>query len=690
MHTSAANTIEQRQKALHQAGQSLASRPAQSLAEVEALLSEDPNNVTAAQIKGSALRLLGRTGEALATLSALKEKMPGRAVLYHELGLCFGALGDNQQSVKHLRKALELKPDFSAAWLALSNQLDSQGDQAGSQAALERHLQTSTRHPELIQAAHHLQAGKLGQAEPIIKDVLKKHPEDVSAIRMLADLAIRLDRFHDARNLLERCLELAPDFTLARQNYASVLRRLHELPEAMHEIETLLREDPANPRYLILKASVLTQLGKHAAAVDIFEGVIKDYPNQFAAQMSYGHNLKTLGRVDEAISAYRRTVEISPTTGEAYWSLANLKTFRFSDEDVSNMRAAVTSGGGDADDQSHLAFALGKALEDRGEYDESFKFYRRGNEIRRIEHSYDPRRNMYNAVRQVKTCTAELFAARSGAGCQAPDPIFVVGLPRAGSTLLEQILASHSMVEGTTELPDIIALSRLLAGDRKANPSGLYPEILRELAPARLRELGESYLESTRVHRSALPFFIDKMPNNWLHVGLIHLILPNAKIIDARRHPMAGCFACYKQLFARGQTFTYDLTAVGHYYRNYIKVMDHWDEVLPGKVLHVQYEDMVADSETQIRRVLEHCKLPFEERCLRFYETERAVRTPSSEQVRQPIFQEGLEQWRNYEAHLDPLKKALGPLLERYAINREEALAVKPFPARSVLTKEVR
>lgn len=669
MQTLSAHAVEKQRKALHQAVRSLASKPAESLARAEALLGDDPGNQQAAQVKGTALRLLGRTGEALATLSALRDRMPGRAALFHELGLCHGALGDNQQAVEYLRRAVDLEPGYSAAWLALSNQLDSQGDQAGSHAALERHLQTSTRHPELIQAAHCLHAGKLGQAEPIIKGVLNKNPNDVSAIRMLADLAIRLDRYPDARNLLERCLELAPDFTLARQNYATVLRRLQHLPEAMREIEILLRQDPANPRYLILKASVLTQLGRNTAAVEIFENVIKDYPNQFAAQMSYGHNLKTLGRVDEAIVAYRRTVEISPTTGEAYWSLANLKTFRFSDEDVANMSAAVTSGGGDADDQSHLAFALGKALEDRGEYDESFNFYRRGNEIRRLEHRYDPRRNMYNAVRQVKTCTAELFAGRAGAGCQAPDPIFVVGLPRAGSTLLEQILASHSMVEGTTELPDIIALSRRLAGDRKANPAGLYPEILHELSPARLRELGESYIESTRVHRSGLPFFVDKMPNNWLHVGLIHLILPRARIIDARRHPMAGCFACYKQLFARGQTFTYDLTAVGHYYRNYIKVMDHWDEVLPGKVLHVQYEDMVADAETQIRRVLQHCQLPFEEQCLRFYETERAVRTPSSEQVRQPIFQEGLQQWRNYEAHLDPLKQALGPLLERFPID---------------------
>ncbi len=657
------------QDTLRQAGQSLASKPAESLAQVEALLNDEPGNLPAQHIKGAAQRLLGRTREALATLSALTGEMPDNAVLHHDLGLCFGAVGDNQQAEKHLRKAVELQPAYSGAWLSLSNQLDSQGDNAGSQAALERHLVTSTQHPELIPAARYLQSDELAKAEPIIKGVLKKHPNDVSAIRMLADLAMRLSRFEDAKNLLERCLELAPDFTLARQNYASVLRRLQRQSEALIETEKLLREDPKNPRHLMLKAAILTQLGKNSAAVDIFERVVKDYPNQSAAQMSSGHNLKTLGRVDEAIAAYRRTVEISPTTGEAYWSLANLKTYRFSDEEIDTMRATVTSGGGDADDQNHLAFALGKALEDRGEFDESFKFYKRGNNIRRIHHTYDPKRNMYNAVRQVKTCTAELFAGKGSGGCADPDPIFIVGLPRAGSTLLEQILASHSQVQGTTELPDAIAISRKLGGRDKNNPATRYPEILRELSAEQRVELGQGYLDSTRAHRNDLPFFVDKMPNNWLHTGLIHLILPNAKIIDARRHPMAGCFACYKQLFANGQTFTYDLGHVGHYYRNYINVMDHWDEVLPGKVLHVQYEDMVADSETQIRRVLDYCNLPFEEQCLRFYETDRAVRTPSSEQVRQPIFQEGLEQWRNYETHLDPLKKALGPLLERYPVD---------------------
>jgi tetratricopeptide (TPR) repeat protein len=386
--------------------------------------------------------------------------------------------------------------------------------------------------------------------------------------------------------------------------------------------------------------------------------------------MSYGHTLKTVGRLEESIEAYRKCIRLSPEVGEAYWSLANLKTFRFSDEDIDNMRQQVTSEGGDADDQSHLAFALGKALEDRGDYDESFHFYRRGNAIRRIEHRHNPQVNVLDSVRQVRTFDKTFFEQREGWGCHSAEPIFVVGLPRAGSTLLEQILASHSQVEGTTELQDIIAISRKLGGRSRQNPAGKYPEILAQMSAEEFRELGESYLETTRIQRTGSPFFIDKMPNNFRHIGLIHLILPNSKIIDARRHPMGGCFSGFKQLFAHGQTFTYGLEDIGKYYRDYVRLMDHWDAVLPGRVHRVQYEDMVSDTENQIRALLDYCGLEFEEQCLRFYETERAVRTPSSEQVRKPIYKEGMEQWRNYEAHLGPLKEALGPeIRERYSID---------------------
>jgi tetratricopeptide (TPR) repeat protein len=388
------------------------------------------------------------------------------------------------------------------------------------------------------------------------------------------------------------------------------------------------------------------------------------------AQMSYGHTLKTVGRLDEAIEAYKKCIRLRPEVGEAYWSLANLKTFRFSDEDIDNMRNQVTTEGGDADDQSHLAFALGKALEDCKGYDESFKFYRRGNAIRRIEHRHNPKVNVLESLRQVRALPSTFFEQRRGWGCQAPDPIFVVGLPRAGSTLLEQILASHSQVEGTSELQDIIAISNKLGNKNRENPAGKYPEVLAEMSQDQFRELGESYLESTRIQRSNTPFFIDKMPNNFRHIGLIHLILPNSKIIDARRHPMGGCFSGFKQLFARGQTFTYDLEDIGKYYRDYVKVMNHWDEVLPGRVHRVKYEDMVADTDGQIRALLDYCELDFEDQCLRFYETDRAIRTPSAEQVRKPIYKEGLEQWRKFEAHLDPLKEALGPeVRQQYSID---------------------
>ncbi|MGH8034523.1 MAG: tetratricopeptide repeat-containing sulfotransferase family protein, partial [Lysobacterales bacterium] len=519
-----------------------------------------------------------------------------------------------------------------------------------------------------VEAIELLQDGKLGKAERIARDFLKRYPADVSAIRILADIGVQLKQLEDARQLLERCLQLAPEFHLARHNYAVVLARLQKLDEAHAEVEKLLAMEPDNPGYLILKGSILVRRGDHPEALQIYERVLKNYPRQAGAQMSYGHTLKTVGRLEEAIQAYRRCIALSPGVGEAYWSLANLKTFRFSEDDIDLMRSQVTTEGGDPDDQAHIAFALGKALEDREEFDESFHFYRRGNAIRRINHRHSARINVFDTARQIKTLNAAFFAIRQGQGCPAPDPIFIVGLPRAGSTLLEQILASHSQVEGTGELSDIITIARKLGQKSRKNPASKYPEILNDIPAEKLRELGEGYMRTTRVQRNHLPYFIDKMPNNFRHIGLIHLILPYAKIIDARRHPMGCCFSNYKQLFARGQTYTYDLIDMGRYYRDYVTLMDHWDHVLPGRVLCMHYEEMVADTENQVRRLLDYCGLPFEESCLRFYETQRAVRTPSSEQVRQPIYQSGVDQWRHFEAHLGPLKEALGPVLQRYPI----------------------
>jgi tetratricopeptide (TPR) repeat protein len=657
------------QSALKNAADLLAHDPRLAEEQVHEILKVYPDTIEAKRILASAYRLQKMPQKGLDVLTPLHAGHVDSPGFLHQIAQCFGGVGRGDDAIKALRRAVTIDPTHAAAWQTLGHQLMVAGDEEGSRKAFDRHFALSTRHPELVEAIKLVRAGKLGKAERIVRDLLKKYPVDVSAIRILADIGFKMGQLKDASLLLERCLELAPDFHAARHSYAMILMRQQNPEAALYEAEKLLALDPNNPNFLSLKASILTRIGDQSEALELYEKVLKNYPNQARAQMSYGHTLKTVGRLDESIEAYKKCIRLSPEVGEAYWSLANLKTFRFSDEDIENMRRQVTAEGGDADDQSHLAFALGKALEDRGEYDESFKFYKRGNGIRRIEHTHDFKVNVLESVRQVRTLPRAFFEQRKGWGCQAPDPIFIVGLPRAGSTLLEQILASHSQVEGTSELQDIIGISRKLGNKNRENPSGKYPEILTELTSDQILELGESYLETTRIQRSDTPFFIDKMPNNFRHIGLIHLILPNSKIIDARRHPMGGCFSGFKQLFAHGQTFTYGLEDIGKYYRDYVRLMDHWDAALPGRVHRVQYEEMVADTEAQIRVLLDYCELDFEEQCLRFYETDRAVRTPSSEQVRKPIYKDGLEQWRHFEAHLDPLKEALGPeVRQRYSI----------------------
>lgn len=653
---------------LHAAGL-LQKNPALAQEQAREILQRYPESMTALHVLGAAMRMQGDVAAALEVLRPLAQRNPEEAPVLLDYAMCLGAAGQGDEAVSTLRKALEIDPGFAAAWLALGDQLNVTGDAAAAEQAYDKHLALVSKHPELVEAAKFLNRGNLAKAEQISREVLKKDPLDVVAMRILASVGVKVGQLKDAAHLLERCLELAPDFHLARHNYAALLVRRNELEVALQQVEILLRAEPNNPNSLILKATTLVRMGEHAAALAIYENILQHYPLQSDAYMNYGHTLKTVGRLDESIEAYRKSISLRPATGEAYWSLANLKTFRFSDDDLQNMREQVVETGGDPEDQAHLAFALGKALEDRKQYDESFQFYERGNAIRGQHHRYNAKINVYNSARQVKALDAGFFETRKGWGCQATDPIFIVGLPRAGSTLLEQILASHSRVEGTAELPDIIAMSRKLGEKSRKNPASLYPEILRDLSADKVKKLGENYIETTQVQRHGLPFFIDKMPNNFQHIGLIHLVLPNAKIIDARRHPMAGCFSCFKQLFARGQTFTYDLTNLGKYYRDYLILMDHWDRVLPGRVHRVQYEDMVADTETQIRALLDYCGLEFEEQCLRFYETKRAIRTPSAEQVRQPVYKEGLEQWRNFEAHLGPLKAALGPVLQRYPID---------------------
>jgi tetratricopeptide (TPR) repeat protein len=515
----------------------------------------------------------------------------------------------------------------------------------------------SAWHPRLIEAAIALNENRLDVAERILKPHLKEDPFDPKAIRMLAELAGRIGRWRDAENLLRRAVELAPGWTAPRANLAMVLGRTGRPAEAMELLDSVLAEEPEWVGNWNLKAATLGRLGDFAEAISIYEDVLKRAPGQPRVWLSYGHMLKTIGRLADGIAAYRRAIEMRPTLGEAWWSLANLKTVKFDDSDLEAMRRALDSPDlGDAD-RVHLDFALGKALHDAGRTDEAFAHYTNANALRLKAAPYDAGRIAATVDRCIAAFTSDAFAERPG-GCDAPDPIFIVGMPRAGSTLIEQILSSHSQVEGTAELPDIPTLARR---------TGAYPAAILAASADERRQLGEEYLKRASVQRrTERPFFIDKLPNNWLFVPFIQLVLPNAKIIDARRHPLGCCVSNFRQHFARGQDFTYDLSHVGRYYADYVRLMAHVDAVLPGRVHRVIYERMVDDTEGEIRRLIDYCGLEFEPACLEFYNTDRAVRTPSSEQVRRPIYRDATEEWRAYEEHLGPLEDALGPVLDAY------------------------
>jgi tetratricopeptide (TPR) repeat protein len=653
--------------ALAQGARMLRPRPDLAEQQAHAILEAAPGHPAAVLLLAQARRAQGDLTAALAALEPLAQGQPRWAAAHLELGLARGAAGDSRGAVRALSHATTLKPDLAEAWGALADQRRLLGDTRGADAARARQLGCAAADPMLLEAGASLAEGKLAVAEHLLRDILKARPDEIAAIRMLAEVATRLGRYEDAEALLVRCLELAPGFTPARHNLAVVLYRQTKAAAALEEIEALLADDPANPGYRNLQAAALGQLGEYGRTIAVYEALLKDYPNQPKGWMSLGHALKTVGRQDDAIAAYRKALDQLPSLGEAWWSLANLKTVKFSDADVAAMRAEAQRPDISDEDRFHLQFALGKALEDAGDYEASFEQYRLANALRKQSLDYDADETSSHLARSRALFTRGFFAERRGQGAQAPDPIFILGLPRAGSTLVEQILASHSAIEGTMELPDMPAIAKRLGARARRDEPSAYPDILAELDADALRALGEEYLARSAPQRKlGRPLFIDKMPNNFAHVGLIHLILPHAKIIDARRHPLGCCFSGFKQHFARGQGFTYDLTDLGRYYSDYVALMDHFDAVLPGRVHRVIYESMVADPETEVRRLLDYCGLPFEEGCLRFYENDRAVRTASSEQVRRPIFTDGLEQWRNFEPWLGPLKAALGPVLAAY------------------------
>lgn len=618
---------------------------------------------TLAEALAHAQRLL-RTDPALAREQATEilSVAPAHAGGHLLLGLALAALGEHLEAVEALRRAVALDRNSSRGWRALGDQLTILGDANGADDAYAQSIRASTTDPAVMEAARALCDGKLAIAERRLRAHLHDHPTDVAAIRMLAEVGARLGRFEDAEKLLARCLQLAPSFHAARHNYAIVLHRQSKAAETLEQLDTLLEAEPDNPSFVFLRAAALARVGEYAEAIAIYQRALQRFPNSARTWLSLGHALKTAGRSADSIAAYARAAEIAPNFGEAYWSLANMKTYRFDAPAVSRMQAQLNSADLSQEDRFHLHYALGKAFEDAGDFAQSFQHYRQGAAIRRTGVSYDADETTGATQRHIDMFSRDFFAARAEQGAPAPDPIFIVGLPRAGSTLIEQMLASHSAIEGTMELPDIIMLAKRIGGGKIRG--GLYPEMVAELSADDLRALGEEYLSRTRVQRkTGKPFFIDKMPNNFQHIGLIQLILPNAKIVDVRRHPMANCFSAYKQHFARGQVYSYDLTELGRYYQDYVRLMRHFDDVLPDRVHRLHYEDVIADPEREIRRLLAYCGLPFEPACLSFYANRRPVRTASSEQVRQPIYGEGVDHWRHYEPWLAPLRAALGPAI---------------------------
>ena len=644
---------------------------AAALSAAEAVLAADPGQRDAMLFTAIAQRFLGQVVEAQQTLAGLAMRHPRFSRVYEEQGHCFVAQKQAPQAIESFLKAVHLNHGLPASWSMLEGLCRMVGrlDEAATAASQVATLKTLPR--EVVVATGLFMDGDLDEAEPMVRTFLQQHGHHLEAMRLLARIGMARKVFDDAELLLSAVLEIAPDYQAARAEYAEVLIEMHKCSQALRELDRLQQEDPEGQlRYEGLRATALVGLGEHARAVEVYQQLIRLTPQDADLHLSVAHALKTLGRRDEAIAAYRQAEASRNGFGDAYWSLANLKTYRFTDQEFTRLQALQSAPDLAVADRYHLHFALAKALEDRQQYAESFHYYELGNALRRAHSNYRPEIIENNTRQQIEVCTAQFFASRSGYGAPEADPIFIVGLPRSGSTLIEQILASHSQVEGTQELPNVQQLVANLRGRDPDPGNPRYPRILPEMGAEEFRHLGEQYLQDTRAYRMGkpdpVPYFIDKMPNNFRHLGLIRLMLPNAKVIDARREPLACCFSNLKQLFAKGQEFSYSFEDIARYYRTYLELMHHWDALLPGWILRVQHEDVVDDLPGSVRRILDFCGLEFEPQCVEFHKTVRSVRTASSEQVRQPIYREGLDQWKHFEPWLEPLKRALGDALDNY------------------------
>jgi tetratricopeptide (TPR) repeat protein len=659
----------------------------EALALVRQLLGEAPDNRDLLLIEASALRHLGRIPEALESLDRLAALQPHFSLMHQERGLCHVARKDAPAAIASLLAAVNINPALPMAWRMLEGvyRLTGETESAATAAA---HVATLASLPrEIVGATASFSDGDLDAAEAVTRQFLLTYGDHPEAMRLLAKIGVAHQVYDDAETLLAGVLAMVPEHHAARYEYAQTLTHRQKFAQAREALAPLLEAEPENRDFRVLASTIAVGLGEHEAAVALYRAMLGELDaapltsDPAAAHgtmlaradlnLWLGHALKTQGELPEAIAAYRAATDVRPDFGDAWWSLANLKRYRFDDEQIARMRATEHAPETAPVDRVHLCFALGKAYEDRGETAESWSFYARGNAQQRAESRYRPEILETNTRLQRTICTPAFFEARAGWGMADRDPIFVLGLPRAGSTLIEQILTSHSAIEGTQELPDIQHIVTELQGRDPDLDNPRYPGVLAEMRDTDFAALGRRYLADTRVLRSGRPLFVDKMPNNFRHIGLIHLMLPNAIIIDARRDPMACCFSNLKQLFAHGQEFTYAIEDIARYYRTYLDLMEHWDAVLPGRVLRVQHEDVVDDLEGSVRRMLDHIGLPFEQTCVDFHQNRRSVRTPSSEQVRQPIFRDGLDQWTRYAEWLEPLQTALGDALTRYRPERD-------------------
>ncbi len=628
---------------------------------LKVLLRESPEHQDGLYCLAICQRKQSQHESAFKTLDRLHALNRQHSPAFQELAYNHQALGQIPQAIHAFETAVGLNPALHGSWRALA----SIPSYAKPEIA-KQHLEwLGQLPPELRSVTSYLHQNQLLKAEALCRQFVKKHPRHPEAMRLLAKLGVKFNVLDDAEFLLENCIEFHPDFLPAQVDYVEVLHRKQKFHQALKHAKELNQREPSNPAFKVGLANAQQATGDYHSAIKSYSEVISKQSDSHTVHLALGHSLKTSGQFEQAIKAYRQAYKVKNDYGDAYWSLANLKTYRFSDDEINTMRTLIEADMVMDEDRFHLCFALGKALEDRQEFAQSFQYYQQGNHLKAQNSQYNSDRISRELNYQQQNFDAEFFNQRSEYGHNSSEPIFIVGLPRAGSTLLEQILASHSQVDGTLELSNILALAHRFNG-RQLSKDPRYPSILHSIDEQTCAALGEAYISDTQAHRQGAPYFIDKMPNNFRHIGLIQLILPKAKIIDARREPMACCFSGFKQLFAEGQEFSYSLESLGEYYSQYIKMMAHWDRELPNKVLRVQHEDVLEDLEGQVRRILDYCGLPFEKNCLEFHKTKRAVRTPSSEQVRQPIFKSGMRQWKNYEEFLQPLVSSLGTALDNY------------------------